>query len=629
MNIRNKLLLNFTLVTGLSVIALAFIAINNSTRTIQMEVENALNGIVDEKLDRIYSYVDEKQNAMAGLAEIPVVIDAIEQMRSGFSQGINSSAYLALDKKVRPALVKLSEQFFGYDLFLISPEGDIVFSLLHEEEFATNLKTGPYNNTQLANVFIKASTLLETHFSPFERYLPSKGSELDQTPDTAVVRYAFLSTPVFAKHKLLGVLAIQVSNDDFTPIITDYGGLKRTGEILINLLENNDAVVMSPFRHKRNTSSGLHLPIGSKTALPIQSSVMGGKGSGLSIGYEGTKILAAWRHIPELQLGIVAKIDAAEAFASADKLKQNLIFVGLAIVLVTAAIVIFFSHRISAPIIHLSEATKKITSGDLFQYIEKTSSDEIGGLAQAFNEMSDNLRSMISDLEQSNQALEQSNKDLDNFAYVASHDLKSPLRGIDQLATWIREDIDDKDETTEHLRMMRIRINRMEQLLDDLLTYSRVGRIEEKIQRIDSKIVLEELYQLASPPEDYKFELKGVFPVFDTVFVPFQLVFRNLISNAIKHHDRSNGKITISVEENGDFFTFRVMDDGPGIAGEYHEKIFELFQTLKSRDEVEGSGMGLAIIKKTVQVYGCDISVQSEQGQGACFIVVWPKKINI
>jgi len=236
---------------------------------------------------------------------------------------------------------------------------------------------------------------------------------------------------------------------------------------------------------------------------------------------------------------------------------------------------------------------------------------------------------MTTEFRMQTENLEKSNAELNDFAYVASHDLKSPLRGIDQLATWIAEDIDNKEETLSHLTMMRSRVNRMENLLNDLLDYSKVGKIEDKIQSVDCKNTLESIYDLLSPPETFTLEINGGLPVFDTVDTAFHLVFRNLISNSIKHHNGDDGTITITVEEQEHFYIFRVQDDGPGIEQKFHEKIFGLYQTLRPKDEVEGSGMGLAIIKKTLEYYGGSITLSPEQTQGACFFVSWPKKISV
>jgi len=224
--------------------------------------------------------------------------------------------------------------------------------------------------------------------------------------------------------------------------------------------------------------------------------------------------------------------------------------------------------------------------------------------------------------------LEETNRELDKFAYVASHDLKAPLRGIEHLATWITEDIDDPDATAGHLSMMTQRIKRMEKLLDDLLSYSRIGRQRMVARSVDTGDLVQVLFDMATPPEGFHLRVAGNMPVFLTMEAPFELVIRNLINNAVKHHDKTDGTITVSSTDAGDFYEFRIQDDGPGIAEEFHEKIFEVFQTLKPRDEMEGSGVGLALVKKTVHVYGGAITVKSALGEGTRFYVKWPKNIE-
>lgn len=296
------------------------------------------------------------------------------------------------------------------------------------------------------------------------------------------------------------------------------------------------------------------------------------------------------------------------------------------------------SRMIIQKIWTLNKATEVISAGNLAHRVKSLGRDEIGSLAKNFNQMTDALwraqttlenkvKEQTADIQQQKEELERSNKELDNFAYVASHDLKAPLRGIDQLATWIREDYDDKEETHKHLRTMQSRLTRMHKLLDDLLEYSRIGRAEAKLKEIDTRALLETSFALASPPEAFQIELDSGLPTFETVAVPFEQMLRNLIGNAIKHHDRQNGKITVTAEDDGNAYLFKIQDDGPGIAPKYHEKIFAMFQTLKPRDQVEGSGMGLAMIKKIVITYGGSISILSQEGQGACFCVTWPKII--
>lgn len=222
------------------------------------------------------------------------------------------------------------------------------------------------------------------------------------------------------------------------------------------------------------------------------------------------------------------------------------------------------------------------------------------------------------------------NDELNSFAYVASHDLKSPLRGIDQLATWITEDLGDtlSEDTRNYLRLMRSRINRMEMLLDDLLTYSRVGRISDDVVTVNTHELVQAAFDLtASGGKQIVLHLADDMPVLQTRKVPLELVFRNLIGNAIKHHDKKQGIIEVSANpvENG--IEFAVKDDGPGVPLEHQQRIFAMFQTLKPRDEVEGSGIGLALVKKAVESVGGKVTLESDGQHGCTFRFTWPTVI--
>jgi len=222
--------------------------------------------------------------------------------------------------------------------------------------------------------------------------------------------------------------------------------------------------------------------------------------------------------------------------------------------------------------------------------------------------------------------LEHSNQELEQFAYVASHDLKAPLRGINNLAMWIEEDLKGilEGEAKENMDLLRRRVTRLESLLDDLLAYSRAGQKKDNAVLVDSeKMVNDIVYLFDDQHLDLKVRINAL-PTFSTQKSALELVLRNLISNAIKHHDRTEINLDISTKENGKFYRFSVKDDGPGIATEYHERIFEMFKTLKPRDEIEGSGMGLAIIKKLIERQGGKIWVDSQAGRrGTSFIFDW------
>ncbi len=246
-------------------------------------------------------------------------------------------------------------------------------------------------------------------------------------------------------------------------------------------------------------------------------------------------------------------------------------------------------------------------------------------------ELEERVQQRTAQLEATNAELSKNNRELDAFAYVASHDLKSPLRGIDQLATWITEDLSETldPDTATHLRLMRNRINRMEMLLSDLLAYSRAGRVTQELSKVDTHTLVSETFDLLSLSHLMGFSVADNMPIFVTLHTPLELVFRNLLNNAIKHHDHPEGYIKVEVETLAEGYAFIVSDDGPGIAPEHHERVFGMFQTLRPRDEVEGSGMGLAIVKKTVESVGGTITLTSDGLRGASFRFTWPNEANM
>jgi len=412
--------------------------------------------------------------------------------------------------------------------------------------------------------------------------------------------------------------------------------------------------------------------------LTIQMAKSGNLAGALAVVKEGR----GRRYMVEFQTVSAALADSESAAlarreAAADAESRNIMtglaIGGLAVIALVAALAARTVAQIDGPLNGLMTGMRAFGAGDLRHRVNIKSRDEIGLVAGAFNRMADDLLAAAAAQQRSTDALaasnakliaeigdrteaearlarsiaelddriaaqarlsrliadlERSNNELDNFAYGASHDLKAPLRGIRNLAEWITADVKDSAsaDTLENLAMLHNRVERLDLLLDSLLEYSRIGRAGGAPENVDSAKMVADIAEYIAPRPGFTIACRGDLPEIHTHKASLEQVLRNLIGNGLKHHDRDTGTVCVSAREIGDKVEFRVEDDGPGVPKAYHERIFQMFQTLKSRDEMEGSGMGLAIVKKSVEVHAGKISVESAPpGRGTAFVFTWEK----
>lgn len=219
-------------------------------------------------------------------------------------------------------------------------------------------------------------------------------------------------------------------------------------------------------------------------------------------------------------------------------------------------------------------------------------------------------------------------KELESFAYVVSHDLKSPLRGIAKISEWLQADYADTLDSTgrEQLEMLRTRVLRLESLIDGILDYSRLGRTKAIEKTINLNILVKEIVQLNANLRSVNVTIAPNLPTIEFVKPKLIQVFSNLVSNAIKYNDKRKIEIEIGYEELEEEHKFWVKDNGPGIEPAYQEKIFGIFQTLQPKDDVESTGIGLSIVQKIIHDADGEIWVESELGKNTSFVFTIPKK---
>ncbi|MEN6428447.1 MAG: PAS domain S-box protein [Phycisphaerales bacterium] len=231
-----------------------------------------------------------------------------------------------------------------------------------------------------------------------------------------------------------------------------------------------------------------------------------------------------------------------------------------------------------------------------------------------------NLQDTVGDLERSNQELR-------DFAHVAAHDLKAPLRGIATLAEWISQDCADKidDQGRENLALMRQRVDRMILLIDGILRYAEIGHGDRLVESIDTGQVVAEVIEQIAPGAHIEIRVERPLPTVFCERVALTQVFQNLISNAVKYIDKPQGEIRIAAAEEDGFWRFTVADNGVGIESRHFNRLFQMFQTLGSVPRADSTGIGLAVVKKIVQMHGGQVGVESKPGQGSTFFFTLPK----
>ena len=225
--------------------------------------------------------------------------------------------------------------------------------------------------------------------------------------------------------------------------------------------------------------------------------------------------------------------------------------------------------------------------------------------------------------------VESINRELNDFAYVVSHDLKAPLRAISTLASWISTDYKDKldEEGQQQLELMMQRVKRMHALINSILEYSRVGRVREKRTEVNMNDLVKEVIEMIVPPENITVTVENELPTIVCEKTRIMQLFENLITNAIKFLDKPAGTVRIGSSVEDGHWKFSVSDNGPGIEKEYYEKIFQMFQTLSPSDGYQSTGVGLTLVKKIVTMYGGKVWVESEVGRGSTFFFTLPQNM--
>lgn len=634
LRITTKFIVWFLLISLLPLTLSIYVSYNRSREVLKEEVTKSLAAVADNKANQIEAFLINQEKNAVTLSYKSEVISAFEKLDSVLRQSqIDSAGYKSTEREFKPML-GYYQKLFGYDdIFFVNAEGNLIFSTEGIRDINSLYGLASYTDSGLADVLAKAKDSQETAVSNLQYY--------PQAEKAAV----FIATPLFEGANFVGSVVVQIGTNGIHEFVKDYTGLGETGETIIVSKIGNQAVFITPVRFDPEAEFKRKIDIGTIEAMDLKKALQGERGSGITVNYRNQEVLSVLRYLPTFQLGMAVTMDTKEVFATAGKLRNTLLRITFALILVVVIMAILIASSIASPIRGLTQITKTISAGNFSARAEINVEDEIGELAQSFNQMTDslveakeNVEQKKAELEEQKKLLEATNKELDSFVYTVSHDLRAPLRGIDGLAKFLEEDYANKldKQGKDYLDKIRSGANHMKELIDDLLTLSRISRIKNPYEDVNmQELIASVINRIEFDIKQNKVELKMAqnLPVVRCDKIKVAEVFLNLINNAIKFSSKNkeaSPKVEIGYRYDSEnaAHEFYVKDNGIGIAPKDHRRIFEMFQRAKVVKGEEGTGLGLAIVQRIVSDHGGTVWVESEKGRGATFYFTVPKNLT-
>ena len=636
-----KLLLLFLLLAIVTAAVVGYLAYDNGRQIIERMTLDRLDSTSRLREAAFEQWIHHNETTLRSLAQRPLVGEYSAVLVSEDQAGAEYQA--AHDALLRDHLGPALAEGHFLDLVIIRAQDGLI--LVSNDESLE----GKYRESEPFFVEGKARTYV--------------GKVTYSLTEGAVMH---ISTPILDEQgDVIGVLAGHADLAEMTETMMVATGMSASEEAY--LVNTSRFFVTEPrFGEGFALKKAIHTE-GAEACLER------GDGMGLYDNYRGVPVLGTYRWLPERELCILTELDQAEAFAPIVALR-NATIAACAVMLVCAATLgVIFTRTITGPVLQLVKATEEIGAGNLDYRIEATARDEIGQLATAFDDMTgkvkqaegelrkhrEHLEELVEELVEERAAelkrtneeleaeiverkrgedrlknamadLERSNKELEQFAYVASHDLQEPLRMVSSYTQLLARRYQDQLDQDAHdfITYAVEGAARMQRLINDLLGYSRVGTRGKAFGKTDCQRVLQETLANLQPAIDETDATVTHDPLPTVIADEPQLVqvLQNLVSNGIKFRGQAPPAIHIGAQRENDEWVFSVRDNGIGIDPQYYERIFVIFQTLHSRDQYPGTGIGLALCKRIVERHGGRIWVESEPGRGSIFYFTIPIK---
>jgi signal transduction histidine kinase len=573
---------------------------------------------------------------VAALARLPGVANGLGELLGVYRRhGVASREYAAADGRFREYLVSYVLEAGYKDLLLVAPDGDLVFALRR------TLQRAP----ELAWLLDRARTLRQTEISDF------------QVDPVAGGPSAFVAAPVLRDDVVLGVIAVQINNEEVYGIVNDYTGLGETGETTVASVVGDRVMFVTPVRHDPGAAFRRTVELDSSIAQPTLRAVKGAKGYGVVVDYRGRETVAAWQYLPSMRWGMVVKIDTAEAFAPVARQRNVALVIGGVVLVLVVPSALLVAWSISGPIVALTEGVRKVAGRDLTSRVPVARADEIGELGRAFNRMAGELQDLYATMEEKvhlrTRELEASNAELARardaaevasrakslFLATMSHELRTPLNAIIGYSEILVEEAEEAEEpgreVAPDLRKILGAAKHLLTLIDDILDLSAIeaGTMDVAVKTFDlAQLVQEELTAVGPLADKNKntvtASLDESLGAMRADRAKVRQCLRNLLSNACKFTE--GGTVALEVRraptDGVEWITVRVADTGIGMTPAQLATLFQPFTQVDpsySR-KYGGTGLGLTITRRFCEMMGGEVRVESEPGRGTTVTVRLP-----
>ncbi len=645
--IASRLVICFLLISLIPCGILTYLVYSVSSAFIHTTVQRNYRMIAKSKADQVETLAQEKIRSVVALGRSQELGRAATNLETVVrSEGVRSQRFAALTRDYQRFFSNNIEAYGFADFVLVSPAGQILFRLRNQESAGLFVNEGVLRDSELANVFNRAKTLVQAEISDFQTY-PGLGPAV------------FIAGPILQGETVSGVMIFQIDQKEIKDIFNNYIGLGDTGEFMVGSRVLQEVMIVAPLRFDDRAAFARRFPLEGGVPDPLQNAVRGERGYGEFTDYQGHQCVGFWTYLPSFRWGMVVKQDASEALFLIEWERRFALFLLSSIIIPVIVAAFLIARSITRPIQVAVRTAQRVAAGDLTAEFKILTRDETGQLLLAIRSMTIKLRNHYQTMEQQvrqrTRELEESNHDLQSARLLAeeanraktaflanmSHELRTPMNAIIGYSEMLIEEAGELKpaEFVPTLERVLAAARHLLALINDVLDLSKIeaGKSELFLEQFDIKPLITEMTAAAESlavknqnrlllecPDSIGRMRADITKVRQSLF--------NLLSNACKFTEKGRVDVRIHSEMRSgtEWIDFVISDTGIGMSPEQLRRLFKPFvqADASTTRKYGGTGLGLVITRRFARMMGGEVVVHSEPGRGTIFTLTLPRNVT-